>query len=509
MSPLNNRRIVRNSLSLYFRMLFTLGVNLYTSRVVLQILGIDDYGIYNVVGGVVALLGFLNGAMINATQRYLTFKLGKGDIKGLNDVFSMSILIHVSISLLLILIAETLGLWFLQEYINIPEERITAAFWVFQFSILSMIATILNVPYTANIIAHEKMQAFAYISILEVTLKLLMVFSLYLFPVDKLQLYALFMSIIQLLIFFIYTRYCKTTFPNVRYHFVWYRSLFNEMLRFVGWNLIGNLSAIAFTHGVNILLNIFFSPAVNAARGIAVQVQGAINGFCQNFQTALNPQIIKSYASNDKQSMFTLVFASSKFSFYLLFFFSLPLMLEAPFVLKLWLGTVPEHTISFVRLMLGIIWVDSLANPLLTSAMATGKIKYYQIAVGSLLLTIVPLSYIVLKNIAIPELVFVVHLIIAICALTLRLYFVHRLISLPIDKYWTLVVMRVLIVLATSIFLPLAIYLYLPQGLNRFICVCIVSLLSVSLWIYLLGLEKWEKVFLRNKIKEIKQRIIS
>ena len=346
----NNKRIAKNTLALYARMLFTMAVSLYTSRVVLNTLGVEDYGLYNVVGGFVAMFSFFNAAMASATQRYMNFELGRGDNARLHKVFCTSINIHAIISGVVLLLAETVGLWFVYTKLSIPPERFSAALWVYHASVLASVVMVMSIPYNAAIIAHERMGAFAYISVLEVTLKLLIVYMLVVTDIDKLKLYAVLMLLVQLLIRLIYGRYSGRNFAETHYRRMWDGALFREMTGFAGWNLFGNIAAVAFTQGLNVLLNMFFGPTVNAARGIAVQVQNAIKGFCVNFQTALNPQITKSYASDDMAYMHKLIFTSSKFSYYLLLLLSLPVILETPVILKWWLGIVPGHTVAFVRL---------------------------------------------------------------------------------------------------------------------------------------------------------------
>ena len=307
----NNKRIAKNTLLLYFRMLFIMAINLYTSRIVLKILGIEDFGIYNAVGGIVAMFGFLTSAMSISTQRYITYELGKNNLKQLNKIFNTSITIHAVISVIILILAETIGLWFLYNKMTIPIERLNAALWTYQASIASAIILIMSIPYNATIIAHEKMSAFAYISVLEVVLKLAIVYLLLISNFDKLKLYSTLILIVQLIIRIIYGQYCKKHFLETKIHFIKDKSLFKEMLSFAGWNLWGNCAGIASTQGVNILLNIFFGPHINAARGIAVQVQGAVNQFASNFQTAINPQITKSYAQGDYNYMHNLIFSST------------------------------------------------------------------------------------------------------------------------------------------------------------------------------------------------------
>lgn len=318
-------------------MLFMMAVTLYTSRVVLNTLGVQDYGIYNVVGGVVAMFGFINSSMASATQRYITFALGKGDKNNLKKVFSTSLQIHVMISVLIVILGETIGLWFMYEQMKIPADRMNAAFWVLQCSIISAVIMILSVPYNADIIAHEKMSAFAYISILEVVLKLVIVYLLLISPFDKLIFYAFLILAVQILIRFCYSLYCNKHFEESKYQKIWDKHLFKEMTGFAGWSMFGNLSSVLFSQGLNMLLNVFFGPVANAARAIAVQVQTAIQQFVGNFQMALNPQITKTYAKGELNEMHKLIFRSARFSFYLLFFISLPVLLETKFILTIWL----------------------------------------------------------------------------------------------------------------------------------------------------------------------------
>jgi O-antigen/teichoic acid export membrane protein len=321
-----NKRIAKNTVMLYIRMLFSMVVSLYTSRIVLNTLGVEDYGIYNVVGGIITMFSFLNGAMAAGTQRFLTFELGKNDAIQLSRVFSMSMSIHLMIALVVFVLGETLGLWFVNTQLTIPSERMAAANWVYQFSVLSAMVGIWSVPYNASIIAHERMNVYAYVSILEVILRLLIVFLLQWFGFDKLKFYAVLVFSVSLTIRFIYGRYSKLHFSETRFKFYWNKDLFNTLVSYAGWNLWGNLAVVAHDQGVNILLNIFFGPAVNAARGIAYSVKAAVYSFVQNFQVAMNPQIIKSFASGDFKNMHQLIFQGSKFSFFLLFFLFVGLM---------------------------------------------------------------------------------------------------------------------------------------------------------------------------------------
>ena len=484
----NNKRIAKNTLLLYFRMFFTMLVSLYTSRVVLSALGVEDYGIYNVVGGVVTMFGFINGAMSTSTHRYLTFELGKGNYQQLHKVFCTSIFIHAGISLLIVLLGETIGLWFLYHKMVIPEARMDAAIWVYQLSILSTVILIMSVPYNASIIAHEKMSAFAYISILEVVLKLLIVYLLLIGNFDKLKLYAVLVVIVLLGIRCVYGVYCGRHFKETKFNWIFDKVLFKEMVGFA-----------AFTQGLNILLNMFFGPMVNAARGVAVQVQTAVVQFSSNFQTAINPQITKSYAIQDYAYMHSLIFKSSKFTFFLLFLLSLPIAMETETILRIWLKTVPDYTVIFLRIMLCITIIDAVSNSLMVSAAATGRVKVYQGVVGGILLCILPVSYVVLKLGAPPASVFVVHLCISIIAFVVRLLIIRPMIYLSLSAFKKQVVMPCLKVACLALIFPFLLKILLPDTLYSFLLVCAVSVISVAFTTYYLGLNISERQFVVSK----------
>lgn len=500
----HNKRIAKNTLLLYFRMLLTMAVALYTSRVVLATLGVEDYGIYNVVGGVVTMFSFISGCMSTATQRYITFELGKGSIKRLQEVFNVSILIHGIVSLVVLFVAETIGLWFLWNKMQIPAGRLDAAFWVYQSSVLATLVMIMSVPYNATIIAHERMSAFAYISVLDVLLKLGIVYLLLLFDADKLILYAVLMVIVQLAVRICYGWYCKRNFEETRIRLTWDKYLTKEMLSFAGWSIVGNVAYVAYTQGINVLLNIFFGPVVNAARAISVQVQHAVNMFSQNFQTAINPQITKNYAASNYGEMYSLIYRSSKFTFFLLLLLSLPVMIETEHMLSLWLTVVPDNTVIFTRLILCTTIIDSVANPLMVAATATGNIRRYHLIVGGCLLTIIPLSYLVLKLGYSPASVLIVHLLLSAVAFAIRLRIVIRMINMPICTYVREVIMKCLKVAALSVPMPLFVNFYLraPFVITSVVCVASVSIVS-----YALGLDKNERIFIKSRLKETLQKI--
>ena len=504
----NNKRIAKNTLLLYFRMIFMMAVSLFTSRVILNTLGIEDYGIYNVVGGVVAMFGFLNGSMSSATQRYITFALGKGDEKRLQTVFSTTLQIHTLIAAIIVILGETIGLWFLYNKMQIPIDRIDAAFWVLQCSIISTVVMIVSVPYNAAIIAHEKMSAFAYISVLEVVLKLVIIYLLVIFPVDKLILFAFLILAIQVLIRFCYSIYCHKHFKETKYKHVWDKALFKEMTGFAGWSLFGNLSAVLFTQGLNMLLNVFFGPVVNAARAVAVQVQNAIQQFVGNFQMALNPQITKTYAQGKMEEMHKLMYRSARFSFYLLFFLSLPVIFETDFILTIWLKTVPDHTVTFLRIMICTSLIYTCANPMIIANQATGKVKKYQAVCGATLIMILPISWILLELGFPAYSVFIVHFVMeGVCQLA-RMLMLRPLIGIGLRDYFYNIYLRVAIVVIAAVVFPGLVYVYMPEGLIRFLAVGMVSVLSVSSSAYLLGLSANERVFIKSKAVALKNKFI-
>ena len=494
-----NKRIAKNTLVLYVRMLFTMGISLFTSRVILQTLGVEDYGISSVVGGVISMFTFINAAMVSSTQRYLNFELVRGDANQLRSVFSTSLQIHALIALAIIVLSETVGLWFLNEKLVIPDARMTAAMWVYQCSILSCAVSIMSTPYNAVIVAHEKMSAFAYISILDVSLKLLVVYLLVVLPFDKLIILAILNLLVQLFIRYIYTLYCHRHFPESYFQFWFNKTLFKEMFGFAGWSFWGNLAAILYTQGLNMMLNIFFGPIVNAARGIAVQVQSAVQQFVGGFQTALNPQITKNYASNNLPQMHSLMFRSARFSFLLLFFLSLPVLMETNFILTLWLKTVPDDAVIFTQIMICISLIYTTANPCIIANQATGKVKIYQMVVGGILLLILPISYVVLKLGAPAYSVFIVHFCIESVAQFSRMYMLRNLIHLPLWQYIKNIYIPIVSTVVISIILPLVVRMQVAEGWLRFLAVGFTCVLSVGASSYFIGFTKQERVFFLDK----------
>lgn len=508
-NPSDNKRLAKNTLYLYFRMLMLLVVGLYTSRVTLIALGISDYGIYNVVGGLVTMFSFLNYALVNSTQRYITYELGKGDLDKQKLVFSTSLNIHALVSVVLVFLSETIGLWFVLNQMVIPNDRMCAAIWVFQFSIFSCVLTIMSAPYYALIIAHEKMSAFAYISMLEALMKLLIVIILLNSNGDRLIVYAALLMCITTFIRFIYGFYCNKHFKESKYRFIVDKRLTKAMMRFTGWSLFGNFSYVCYTQGLNLLLNVFFNPIVNAARGIAVQVQAVISNFSNNIQNAITPQITKSYAQGDMKRMHTLIYLNARLSFYVIFVISLPILCEAHQILNLWLAVVPEHTINFVRLIILVSLVDSTTSPLLPAAQATGDIKKYQIMVSFLCFLILPVSYVSLKILAVPEIVFIITLVIMLIVQMIKLIVVGKQVNLSIREYSKIVFFRLLIVQLICFLLVYPFVYIMEESVYRLLLIIAVSLISVTFSAYALGLRSVERLYVNKKLVIAAKKIIN
>ena len=393
----NNKRIAKNTLLLYFRTLFIMLVTLYTSRVVLNTLGVTDYGIYNVVGSVVMMFSVISSSLSSSISRFITYELGHGDFEKLKRIFSTSVNIQIGISGIILILAEIFGMWFLNEKMNIPAGRLGAANWVLQCSLLSFVINLISVPYNACIIAHERMSAFAYISILEAVLKLAVVYMLLVSPYDKLATYAVLLVVVALIIRMAYSLYCRRHFEESRYRFVYDKPLIKEMTSFAGWSFFGNGAYMLNVQGVDMLINIFFGVTLNAARGVATQAQNAVMQFVNNFTVAVNPQITKSYASGEMEYMHKLVCRGARFSYFLLFLFVVPIVCEADYILRLWLKIVPENAPLFLRLALFGSLMMSLGNSLLTGIFATGNIKRYQLWVTIVGCLVFPLTWIAFK----------------------------------------------------------------------------------------------------------------
>lgn len=502
----DNKRIAKNTLFLYFRMLLVMGVNLYTSRVVLKVLGFEDYGLYNVVGGIVSMFTFLNGSLGAATSRYITFELGKKNYERLNKIFNTALIIHIAIAFLIVLLAETIGLWFFYEKMTIPADRFDAAFWVYQISILTCFFSLTQVPYNATIIAYEDMKIYAYVGIAEVFLKLAVVFLLMISPIDRLVFYAMLLCMLQIGIMMFYRYYCNGHYSPCKIRIYKDKSLFKEMFSYGGYDLIGNVSGLAQGQGLNILLNMFYGPTVNAARGIAYQVQGAITQFSNNFITAVRPQIIKSYAEGNLETMMKLVKQSSCFSFYLMWMISLPVCLEANYLLSFWLVEYPNHTVNFLNLVIVLCLIQTIKTPRVTIFHATGNIKLSNIIVGTILCMAFPLAYIALRLGGSPESVFWMANLTMFLSEFASVLVLKRYIDFSIRNYLSEVHGRCLLVATVSFIVPYFLYdRWMEESFLRLVMTFMLTSVSVAFTSLYIGMDR----HLRSRLVQIIKKKIS
>lgn len=505
----NSKRIAKNTLLLYIRLIFTMAVGLFTSRVILVTLGVEDYGIYNVVAGFVLMFSFFTGSLGVAISRFLTYELGKGESDKLQRIFSTSVNVQILLSLAILVLAEAIGVWFVNNKLNIPADRLYAANWTFQCAILSFILNLINVPYNAAIIAHERMNAFAYISILEVTLKIAIVYALYISPMDKLIAYSILFAFIGLIIRLVYGVYCKNHFAECHYQLVIDKSMLKEITGFAGWNLLGSGAYLFNTQGVNIAMNFFFGVTINAARGIATQVEGVVRQFVTNFTTALNPQITKSYAAGNMEYMYTLVCRGAKYSYFLMLIFAVPFMFEADIILKLWLDNVPECTSIFLRLtMIGTL-CDILGNSTANACWATGKVKKYYLLVGSIGSLVFFISYGLFAYGFPAYTSYVVFIVIYLILIFVKLYIIKGLINFPVMMFYKETLLRILPVTFITFIIASIPFSLMDESILRFFLTGILSAIVLGGSIYFCGLEKTERVIMSKKFLSIHNKIFN
>ena len=496
------RRIARNTLMLYIRMFALLLVGLYTSRVVLEALGENDYGIYNVVGGVVAMFTIISGALNSAVSRFITFEMGKSQGARLNEVYSSAVTIQFILALIVAVVAEPVGLWFIENEMTIDPVRIPAARWVLHLSLFAFVVNLMSVPQMASITAHEKMSAYAAIGVMDGLLRLAVAFMIMRSPIDRLVYYAALMAAVVFIVRMAYGIYCRRHFPECRFRPVFDKMLIKEMFSFAGWNFIGVSAGVLRDQGGNILVNIFYGTAVNAARGIAVQLNSAVQGFVTNFMTAVNPQITKSYASGDTDYMFSLIRRSSRMSFCLLFIIALPILFNTEYLLSIWLKEVPEHTVLFVRLFLVFALCESVSNPLITAQLATGRIRNYQLVVGGLMLMNIPVSYLFLKQGAAAEVTVVVAIVISLVCLAARLIMLRGMIGLSIRKFVSDVCVKILTVSVVSVIIPLLLHNRLPEGFAGFAASAVICVAVSGSAVLFIGLKTAERKELFSMLRK-------
>ncbi|MCD7714058.1 MAG: lipopolysaccharide biosynthesis protein [Prevotella sp.] len=487
----NNKRIAKNTLFLYFRMLIVMGISLYTSRIVLRALGVVDYGLYNVVGGVITMLSCLSGSLGGATSRYITFELGRKDYVRLNKTFNVALVVHVFIALMIVVLAETIGLWFMYNKMEIPAERLTASLWVYQFSVVAAFVRLIQVPYDALIIAHENMKIYAYTGLAEVIAKLMVVYMLAISPIDKLVFYALLLCLVQVALRLFYRFYCSKHYAESKFSPCREKELYKSIFTYAGSDLIGSLSVMAQGQGLNILLNMFFGPVVNAARGIAYQVQAAVTQFSSNFMTAVRPQVIKSYAEGDVKSMWKLVEQSGCFSFYLLWMICLPIILEADTILHIWLGAYPEHSVNFLRLILVLCLVQSLKTPRTMVFHAMAKVFWANITAGITLCLAFPLAYIFLRCGMAPESVFWASIITMISSELVSTLVLRCFLRFSVIAYFMKVHIRCMLIAGISLVGPYLLFdRYMDAGFPRLVVTCVMATISVSLTALYIGMNR-------------------
>ncbi len=502
-TQVNNQRIAKNTILLYIRTLVVMCITLYTSRVILKELGVDDYGIYQAVGGFVAMFAVISSALSSSISRFITFEIGHGDQDKLKRIFSTSVNILVILALIIAVLAEIVGIWFINHKMQIPAGRETAAVWVLHASVFSFCINLISVPYNALIIAHEHMKAFAYFGLFEAIAKLIICLSIAYAPIDKLIWYAILLSILALVIRVFYSIFCRKRFEESAYHFVYDRGLFKEMAGFAGWSFISNSIYIFNTQGINLLTNVYFGVALNAARGIATQVDGAVMQFANNFSTALNPQITKSYAAKEYSSMFLLICRGAKFSVYLMLLLAIPILFETDEILILWLTTVPEHSASFVRLAIIGTIITLIGNTGTTACLATGNIKRYVIAVSAFGILAFPLTWLCFELGMSPEMAYVMYIVSYLLVDIVRLVEMKRLLGFPIILFLKEVIIRIIPVTLLAIVLPFMITALMPMSILRLALTIIASLAGTSLAVLFVGMTNHERTMIINKIKSV------
>lgn len=487
----NNKTIAKNTLFLYFRMMFTMVISLFTSRIILQKLGVDDYGIYQAVGGVVGFLSFINGALSTGSSRFLTYALGEGNVEKLRRTFSTTLNIHILIAILIVVVAETIGLWFLYNKMVFAPDRLSAAVYTYHLSILTAVFTLTQVPYNATIVAHEKMSIYAYMSIFEVSAKLLICYLLAIGDFDRLMMYATLLLGVQVGIMCFYRLYCTHHFEEARFSFSFDKKIFREIAGFSGWSMFANASIALNSQGVLILLNMFFAPAVVAARAISLQVNMAANQFVSNFRQAANPQIVKKYAAGDHQGSKHLLLESTKYSYYMMYLIALPVCLLAYPLLKLWLGVVPDYTVPFLQLVI----VQSLFQVFDTSfymaLYAKGRLRENALTAPIIAFMIFPITYVLFKLGYSPLVLSWTSLVVyAILGMLQKPLLIMKIVDYKLSEIWG-VYRACIMVTLISLPIPIIVYSVLDTTvLINFILVSVVSVLSVGITVFFFGIDR-------------------
>ena len=496
----NTTYILKNTLYLFFRQILIIFIGLYTVRVRLDLLGMENYGIYNVVAGVVIMFTFLRSSMSSATQRFLNYAIGENNIEQVRNIFSVSIIINLFLALLIIFLSETIGLIFFYKILKIPQERQSAALIVYQITILSTIVNIFIIPYTSTIISNEKMSFFALISIIEATLKLSIIYILSIINFDKLIIYSILILLTDLIILFCQIIYCNFKFKYIYFSFCKDRQLYKKLSLFSVWSVLGGFAQLSNSQGLNIMMNYFHGVLINAAMGIATQVNTTVNTFVTNFQTAFHPSIIKSYAIKDHNYYMKLIFQTSKISFFLSFLFVLPLYINMEFVLFIWLNNIPEYSVIFTRLLLLNSLEISLTNPFLMAVQATGNIKKYQILTSSFIFANLPLSFIFLFLGFVPYFVLIIRIILGITSFIFRVYYLNKNINLPVIIFIKEVIIPLIIMTIIASFFSFSIS-KLFENWNKLLITCLISSFSIIFLFYFIVFTQQEKLSINKWIK--------
>ena len=497
---IDNLRIAKNTVLLYGRTLFVLLVTLYTSRVILQALGIDDYGIFQVVGGMVSMFAVVSTSLSSAISRFITFEIGTGNLKRLKRIFSTSIIIQFVISVIVFLLAEIIGIWFMDNKMQIPDGRYDAAYWVLHCSLLAFVINLLSVPYNACIIAHEHMKAFAYVSIIEVLLKLGICYLIMFSPIDSLVSYVILLTFSALIIRVIYTIYCQRNFEETRLELVFDRNIFKEMFGFAGWSFFTNTLSIFNNQGVNMLINVFFGVTINAARGIANQVENAVVQFVNNFTAAVNPQITKSYASGDYKGMHVLVCRGAKFSYFLMLMMVLPLLFEADTILHIWLVEVPSHAVILVQLSLILGLFDTIGHSGFTACMATGKLKKYALVISSIAILEFPLSWMAFKLGGAVEISYYLYILVKGAVLVARMFLLKEMVGLPVNMYIKNVFIPIVLTTIFAVIPIVFLVIFVKQSFIRLVCTLFFGLGTTVLSSLFVGMTHNERCVIMDKV---------
>lgn len=505
-NAVNNKRIAKNTVILYARTLFVMFVSLFTSRIILEELGIENYGIYNIVGGLVGMFSVISTSLTSSSSRFITFEIGRGDKEVLRKTFSTSIIIQASLAIIVFVVCELVGTWFLETQMQIPQGRMYAAKWVLQFSIISFCIGLITIPFGACIIAHERMSIYAYLSIFNSLMNLAICYLLSISPIDRLIFYTILGFLVNQTTTIINITYCKRNFEESRGKITFDKEIFYKMAGFSGWSFFNNTTYILNNQGINMLINIFFGVTVNAARGIAAQVENAVHQFVNNFTVAINPQITKSYASGDLDSMHLLVCRGAKFSYFIMLIMALPIIIEAEQILNIWLINVPQYAIIFTQLALVMGMCDCIGSSGYTACIATGNLKRYSIIITSIGIMEFPIAWCFFAMGALPEYAYYTYIAVKITVLIVRMFLLESMVGLKVSMYLRNVFVPIILTTILAIICPITLSFYLEQSLLRLMIIVTTSIISVSLCALYIGMTKGERNVIISKVQNMIQK---